>query len=269
MITLFTERSWNSLLHAAALRKGRTTVSLSENGADPSVPREVYHRKCYQSYTCKRELDNLAAQLAEKTASSDVEHDHDDLSNCRYRYHDRTSSTVSKEVRENTHLYCDFRRCANRSRGEDLQWRRRWLWFPSKNYHWNLPVLQSVLCTQKSCLLQTSHCSSRCAHTARIHTNTLSRLSPYSRIFTLPCHQDFAASHAIKMLSLPPIECKIVLLGIFRCRLYMSDGKGKKTSFLINAIRPETHCVCFTKLLIITTSLQKWKKQSIGFPYGS
>ena len=74
----FTERIWKSLLHAAALRKDRTAVFLSENGADPSVPRGVYHRKCYQSYTHKRELDKLAARLAEGTASADDEQDHDD-----------------------------------------------------------------------------------------------------------------------------------------------------------------------------------------------
>ena len=77
-LTLFTERSWKSLLHAAALRKDHTTVFLSENGADPSVPRGVYHRKCYQSYTHKWELDKLAARLAEDTSSSDDEQDHDD-----------------------------------------------------------------------------------------------------------------------------------------------------------------------------------------------
>ena len=77
-LTSFTERSWKSLLHAAALRKDRTAVFLSENGADPSVPRGVYHRKCYQSYTHKRELDKLAARLAEGTASADDEQDHDD-----------------------------------------------------------------------------------------------------------------------------------------------------------------------------------------------
>ena len=34
------------------------------------------------------------------------------VSNCRYRYRARTSNAVSKEVRENTLLCSDFRRCA-------------------------------------------------------------------------------------------------------------------------------------------------------------
>ena len=50
-------------------RTARLFSFRGENGADLSVPRGVYHRKCYQSYTHKRELDKLAARLAEETAS--------------------------------------------------------------------------------------------------------------------------------------------------------------------------------------------------------
>ena len=63
-------------------RTARLFSFRGENGADLSVPRGVYHRKCYQSYTHKRELDKLAARLAEETAT------------CR-RTMSRTMTTVS------------------------------------------------------------------------------------------------------------------------------------------------------------------------------
>lgn len=44
---------------------------LSENGADPAVPRGLYHRKCYQCYTHKSKLERVAAELSEGSSSDD------------------------------------------------------------------------------------------------------------------------------------------------------------------------------------------------------
>ena len=61
----FREKSRTSLLYAAGIRKDRLSVFLSENGADPAVPRGFYHRKCYQNYTHKDKLERLATALAQ------------------------------------------------------------------------------------------------------------------------------------------------------------------------------------------------------------
>ena len=48
-LTSFRKKSWTFLLYAAGIRKDRLSVFLSENGADPAVPRGFYHCKCYQT----------------------------------------------------------------------------------------------------------------------------------------------------------------------------------------------------------------------------
>ena len=115
-LTLFTGRSWKSLLHAAALRKDRTTVFLPR--------RERCWRLCASWSLSSQVLPVVHSQAGtgqvgsatrwglgnyKRTMSRTMTR----VSNCRYRYRARTSNAVSKEVSENTHLCSDFRRCAD------------------------------------------------------------------------------------------------------------------------------------------------------------
>ena len=60
MTTLTNVETWEKLKAAGDLRKH--PVALARINPDTEIPEIVYHRKCYQRFTLKRDLDKLRAQ---------------------------------------------------------------------------------------------------------------------------------------------------------------------------------------------------------------
>ena len=60
--TLSSEQSWNTLKHAAGIRRFEPIIQLSN---ETEIPVIIYHRKCYQTFTMKCLLDRLERKSKE------------------------------------------------------------------------------------------------------------------------------------------------------------------------------------------------------------